>query len=485
MEAKVNAINNLTENRSPAAQNEIKLLYDFFGLLKTARILSENNATYVSKLLNFFKLFQNLRQEHDGVTFKIISDHFFLNDKLVHFDDKGLSGAGGVVSEWKILGIGGVRFASDITLDELGKFFRFMAEIKPVGENLDTIHEDLKTHALANIEILSSREMEEPTPEVSEEVRQRFRKMARVTFFQAMSVVEDTLVDTARDNEINLAKTKRVVHGLIDHVTRDESSLLELTAIKDFDDYTYAHSTNVCVYALTVGVRLGLDRPRLSQLGMTALFHDLGKIKLPADLIRKPEAFDEDNWVQIQFHPILGAKTILRNLKFDVHTARAARGALEHHINSDYTGYPLLRLDKRPPNLFSKIITIVDNFDALTSGRVYIKKKYRPDEVFKKMRFQMQVKFDPFLLKIFNDIIGIYPAGSLVLLSSNEIALILTNNEIDQSRPLVKIVGNRDGLFDKPTWADLASEEHRHRRIIRIIDPERYGIDIKDFILKD
>lgn len=260
---------------------------------------------------------------------------------------------------------------------------------------------------------------------------------------------------------------------------------MELTAIKDFDDYTYAHSTNVCVYALTVGVRLGLDRPRLSQLGMTALFHDLGKIKLPADLIRKPDAFDENDWVQMQLHPMLGAKTILRNLKFDAHAARAARGAMEHHINSDFTGYPQLRLDKRPPNLFSKIITIVDTFDALTSGRVYIKKKIEADEVFKKMRFQMQVKFDPFLLKIFNDIIGVYPAGSLVLLSSNEIAMILTNNETDKARPLVKIIGDRDGLFAKPTWANLASEEHRHRRVIRIIDPERYGIDIKNFILED
>jgi HD-GYP domain-containing protein (c-di-GMP phosphodiesterase class II) len=481
----MNTDTKLTENRIPAVQNEIKLLYDFFGLLKTARLVSENNATYVSKLTSFYSLFQTLKEENDGITFKIISDHFFLNEKLVHFDDKGLSGAGSIVAEWKILGIGGVRFAGEITLDELGKFFRFMAEIKPVAENLETIHEDLKTHGMANIEILSSRDLEEPSLEISEETRHRFRKMARVTFFRAMAVVEESLVNTVQDKEINIAKTKRVVHGLIDHVTHDVSSILELTAIKNFDDYTYAHSTNVCVYALTVGVRLGLDRSRLSQLGMTALFHDLGKIKLPADLIKKPEAFDENDWVQIQLHPTLGAKTILRNLKFDAHTARAARGAMEHHINNDFTGYPHLRYEKRPPNLFTKIVTIVDTFDALTSGRVYIKEKYTPDEVFKKMRFQMQVKFDPFLLKIFNDIIGIYPAGSLVLLSSDEIAMILTNNEADKARPMVKIIGDRDGLFPKPLWADLAAEENRDRRVIRIIDPERYGINIKDFILED
>ena len=101
------------------------------------------------------------------------------------------------------------------------------------------------------------------------------------------------------------------------------------------------------------------------------------------------------------------------------------------------------------------------------------------------MRFQMQVKFDPFLLKIFNDIIGIYPSGSLVLLSSDEIAMILTNNEADKARPMVKIIGDRDGLLPKPIWTDLATDENQDRRVIRIIDPERYGIDIKDFILED
>ncbi len=476
---------NMPENRKLAAQNETKLLFDFFALVKTARILSENNATYVGKLINFFNLFQEIKRENDDITIKIIADHFFINDKLVSFDDRGLSGAATVVAEWKILGIGGIRLACTITLDELGKFFRFIADLKPAGEKLETLHEDLKTHGLTSVEILSSQEMDEIAPEISEDERQRFRKMARVTFFKALSTVEEILVDTINDKEINIAKTKRIVHGLIDHITKDESSLLELAAIKNFDDYTYAHSTNVCVYALTIGVRLSLDRPRLSQLGMAALFHDLGKIKLPADLIRKPEAFDENDWVQMQQHPFLGAKTILRNLKFNLHTARAARVAMEHHINNDFTGYPLLRLERRPKNLFSKIISIVDTFDAMTSGRVYIKRKINPDEVFKKMRFQMQIKFDPFLLKIFNDIIGIYPAGSLVLLNSEEIAMILTNNETDKARPIIKIVGNRNGLLEKPSWVNLASAEHRHRRILRIIDPERYGIDIKDFILQD
>ncbi|MFZ5980564.1 MAG: HD-GYP domain-containing protein [Candidatus Zixiibacteriota bacterium] len=468
-----------------AGRQEEKLLHDFFAILKTIRIVAENNATYLNKLFDFFKLFNEIKQDSEAMVIKVISGRFFLNEKMVRLKDDHLSGAADIVSDWKVLGIGGIAFQSDITLDEMGQFFSFMAEIKPLGNNLETVVDELKSHGLNNIELLSSRDLEAEVEEIPEEVRRQFRKMARNTFLKAMTVVEDTLACVAEDKEINISKTKRVVHTIIDHITRDESSLIELTAIKDFDDYTYAHSTNVCVYALTVGVRMGLDRPRLSQLGITALFHDIGKIKLPADLIRKPDAFDENDWVQMQRHPMLGAKTILRNMKFNVNVARAARVAMEHHINRDLTGYPQLRLDQRAPNLFSKIVCIVDSFDALTSGRVYMKRKFSPDEAFRKMRYQMQIKFDPFLLKIFNDIIGVYPAGTVVLLNTDEIAVVLTNNDTEKSRPFIKIVANRDGLLDKARWLDLAQPEYQDLRIIRTVDPERYGIDLKAFILQD
>jgi HD-GYP domain-containing protein (c-di-GMP phosphodiesterase class II) len=187
----------------------------------------------------------------------------------------------------------------------------------------------------------------------------------------------------------------------------------------------------------------------------------------------------------MQRHPLLGVKTILRSLKFDIHTARAARIAFEHHINNDFTGYPSLHYDKRTTTLFSKVVSIVDTFDALSSGRVYLKKHFTPDTVLKKMRYQMSAKFDPFLLKLFNDIIGVYPAGSLVLLSTDELGLVLTNNETEPLRPFIKIVGDRAGLLGEPIWVDLSLPENADRQLLRQIEPERYGLDIKDFILED
>ncbi|MFQ5453618.1 MAG: HD-GYP domain-containing protein [Candidatus Zixiibacteriota bacterium] len=481
----MNVVKDEPINRILAGENEERLLTLFFVLYKTARIVEVNSATFKNQAINFYELLSMLNKESNEIVIKSISGRFFINEKMVRFDDHGLSGASTVISEWNSLGIGGVKFSQDIDLNETEQFFAFMAQVKPNTENLESLSEHLKTLHISNIQLLTRSSGSEPVNLVPEKVRREFRAAARTTFYKAMSVVQEVVVNTIHDREINISKTKRVVQSLIDQITRDESSMIELTAIKNYDDYTYAHSTNVCVYALTLGVRLGLDRSRLSQLGFTALFHDIGKVKLPTDLIRKPDAYDENDWIQMQRHPILGVKTILRNLKFDPHIARAAKGALEHHINKDYTGYPTMHYKKLPLNLFSRIISIVDSFDALTSGRVYLKKSIQPEDVLKKMQYQMKVKIDEFLLKIFNDIIGIYPAGSLVLLTTDEIALILTNNEINKNMPFVKIIGNKDGLLEEPEWADLSLEENQQRKIVRKIDPQRYNLDIKNFILQD
>ena len=466
-------------------EDKARLLNAFFVAYKTGRIIDENNPTFQRQCRNFFNQMITIASEANRVTIKTSSGRYFVNEKMIRFDDTGLSGAASVVSEWQTLGVGGVTFAAEITLEQTVKFFIFMSSIKPDSHNLESLSARLKAEKLSNINLLSLEEIDSNKQILSNDDRQRFRESARASFFRAMSTVREVMDSASKDSEINTARTKRVVHSLIDQLVRDEDSLIELTAIKNFDDYTYAHSTNVCIYSLTLGIRLGLDRGRLSHLGFTGLFHDIGKVRLPVDLIRKPDAYDEDDWIQMQQHPLIGAKTILRNLKFDAHVARAARGAFEHHINRDFTGYPSLRYARHKLNLFSRIISIVDTFDALSSGRVYLKKKLASDEVLRKMHFQMNTKFDGFLLKIFNGVIGVYPPGSLVLLTSDELALVLTNNEIDRTCPFVKIIGNREGLHETPEWVDLSLPDQSHRKVVHMIDPERYGLDLKDFILHD
>lgn len=467
-----------------AGPEQEHLLIAFFALYKMARLVDRTNKTYTDKRDDFCARLQAELDREGEAAVKVHNSRYFVNDKMVRLNRDTQAGAAAVVEEWSALGVGGVRFGADITPDQIDVFFETITADRVTGQNRDELAQRLVSLGLGAIDLLSTTELDD-SAETPENRRQQFRQMARSSFFRAMSTVQDVMATVADDKDINVGKTKRVVHSLIDRILDDESSLMELTAIKNFDDYTYAHSTNVCIYSLTIGVRIGLDRARLSELGFAALFHDVGKVRLPKDLISKPGAYDENDWAQMQRHPLLGAKTILRNMELNMHTARAARGAFEHHINMDFTGYPPLRYDRREPNLFSKIIAIADTFDALTSGRIYIKKAIPADEVIRKMRFQMTVKFDPVLLRVFVDVVGVYPSGSLVLLSTHQLAVVLTQNEADKTRPYVKIVGDREGLYDSPTWADLSVPEFAGCRIIRMVDPEKYGLNLERFILQD
>lgn len=466
-----------------AGKDDQSLINALFILFKTAQYVEASNATYLTQSSKFYVIFRRLAEEYGKISVKAIDGRIFICDKLVKFDSDGLVRARNVMDSWHLLGIGGMILDDSLDNRKLDKFIHLLATIKLRENNMESISQRLIDLGIDGITLLSIEEKEKK-PALSLEKRTILKRAARANFFRAISVVEDVMARAAENREVDLGQAKRVVHSMIDQIAEEESYLIELTSIRDFDEYTYAHSTNVCVYALTIGVRLGLERQRLSELGFAALFHDIGKVKLPGDLIRKPDAYDENDWIQMQRHPRLGAKTILRNLRFDRHVARAARAAMEHHINEDFTGYPSL-IEKRPTNLFSKIISIVDTFDALSSGRVYLKKAIPPDEVLRKMMYQMSVKFDAFLLKLFVNVVGIYPAGTMILLSSDELAVVSKTNPANLSRPCVRIVGDRSGPFKEYPDLDLAQAENASRKIVRIIDPAKYKIDLKNFILSD
>ncbi len=466
-----------------AGSDEIQFVNSFFSLFKTAQYVDTNNATYLTQSAKFYVFFRKLMDDRGKISIKAVDGRIFIGDKLIKFDSDGLVRARAVMDKWHSLGIGGIVFDDSLDNRQLDKFIHLIANTRLHEIDPELVSARILEMGIEGVSILG---IEEKPKNIflTDEKRTIMRRTARVNFFRAISVVEDIMVKAAEDREIDINKAKRVVHSLIDQISEDESSLIELTSIRDFDEYTFAHCTNVCVYALTIGVKIGFDRQRLSELGFSALFHDIGKVKLSSDLIRKPDVYDENDWIQMQRHPILGAKTIFRNLKFDTHAARAALVAFEHHINEDYTGYPALKM-KRPANLYSKIISISDTFDALTSGRVYIKKSIPPDEVLRKMMYQMTIKFDAFLLKLFVNIIGIYPSGTLVLLSTDELAVVSKNNPQDLSRPIIRLIGDRNKVFKEYPEADLSAPENFQRKIVRIIDPQKYNIDIKSIILSD
>lgn len=282
-------------------------------------------------------------------------------------------------------------------------------------------------------------------------------------FFRALEVVEELMTRVREGRDADLSPAKSAVEGLARQVVDDAQALFELSILQRFDEYTYAHCVNVSVYSVAIGHGLGLGKARLEELGFGALFHDLGKSKLPLGLINKPDALDEDDWRLMRLHPELGAKALLAMPRpMDASLARAVTIAFEHHLGLDGKGYPRLPRTRRQ-DLFSRICAVADAFDAMTSGRVYVKRALAPDEALRRMLQAAGTAFDPLLLRVFIGAAGVFPIGTAVELESGEKAVVARNGE--------------DLL--RPTLVRLDDGREVRGTIRRTLEPREHGIDAR------
>ena len=453
----------------------------FFGLIKSRRMYSVENDAYKRQMSKFWDIFDEICGPDGRMSLKVITGRLLLNDQLCRFSHGALPpGADSAIEQWREVDLGGVEFGrSQATLDGILALLtqNFVSEA-----DRERVKELLCGGPVDGAKFYRASEFDISDQEVVNR-REQMRSDARKIFHRSLSAATAIFGAARLSKEVGAGEAQRCVQSLIDHIETDAASLIELAAIHSYDDYTFAHSVNVCVYSLMIGVRLDLDRARLSELGFAALFHDIGKARLPIEVVRKPGRFDENDWAQMRRHPLLGARILLRNFPIDRYSIRGAIGAFEHHINLDNSGYPA-RVNPKPLNLFSRIITIADTFDALTSGRVYITEKISPVEIIRKMLYQIVGKYDPFLLKVFVNAVGLFPPGSLILLDTDEIALVERANPDAPALPVVRIVGDRNGLRSTPTLVDL-SQVDPSPTIVRWLDADEIGVNLADLILND
>jgi HD-GYP domain-containing protein (c-di-GMP phosphodiesterase class II) len=221
---------------------------------------------------------------------------------------------------------------------------------------------------------------------------------------------------------------------------------------------------------------------KLCELGMAALFHDIGKADIPLAILNKTTEFTHEEWTIMQKHPLLGVKKLMKLKGLDTLSARIVTGAFEHHINCDFSGYP--RLPYKEISLFGKIISIADCYDGLTSSRVYSRTPHSPDKALQFMLARTGKVYDPILMKLFINCVGIYPVGTLVMLDSRELCVVVGNNPDPEKwkQPRVKIVADGNGKEIDGEMMDLADQKCG-KAIEQTLDPNTYRIDVSSYFL--
>jgi HD-GYP domain-containing protein (c-di-GMP phosphodiesterase class II) len=477
--------NKMAARESELEERFAKLGMEFFRLLyatlKTASLYEANNNRYISQAKEFRQLVAEVFTEGNKLSFVYRGGYFFLNNFRVALDTSDQEASEYFSEKFIALNIDGFEISHQADSREIDRFIfsftHFKAGDDPV-ESFEQLKERLDKLQIENIHLVKISEKNADQPK---EIDKNSKARARKVFFQAIGTVQDIISQAKTGAGINLTKTKRVVQGMVDQIIEDEPAMMELTILRDFDNYTYIHSVNVCVLSLILGHHLNLDKRRLSDLGVGALLHDIGKIDLPASLINKTETFDDMDWQQMRMHPVYGVKSIIRTRGTDRSSVRAIATSYEHHISYGGGGYPEL-LQKRTPCLFAQIVAICDTFNAMTSGRVYHKRRMSGDEVITNMVNRAGKDFNPLLLKVFINVIGVFPVGSVVRLNNDEVAIVSRNNPDNLESPEVKIIADRDGLKDEIKIIDLSKESTDGIKIKSVIDGDKYNIDPANYI---
>ncbi|HZJ56974.1 MAG TPA: HD-GYP domain-containing protein, partial [Clostridia bacterium] len=270
--------------------------------------------------------------------------------------------------------------------------------------------------------------------EIEDIVSDRTRNYAQV-------VIKDVMDDIVWQNKLNrVPEITKIVNNIVDELLDNDDILVNIKDIRMIDDYTFGHCTNVCILSIITGIELGYNELRLRDLGVGALLHDIGKMRIPKHILQKPGQLTSEEYEQIKQHTVFGFE-ILRNC--DDIRKPAANAALGHHERFDGSGYPR-GLTGKDTHEFAKVIAIADVYDAMTSDRVY-RTGMEPNEAARYLTSMGDTLFDNELVNTFMKSIAIYPVGSSVILNTGEKGLVSKTHSDHPNKPTVRIIYNPQG----------------------------------------
>jgi len=292
---------------------------------------------------------------------------------------------------------------------------------------------------------------------------------ARALKGEANLIVRDMMTDIRLGKQIELEKIEPLVERIVDSIFCEPDALAPLARLKEHDAYTFQHSVSVCALMVAFARTLGLDRPTIREIAIGALLHDVGKAKVPDEILNKPAKLTDAEFDKMKSHVvqskiILQASPGISQIALDV--------AAQHHERFDGSGYPnKLRGDEI--SLYGQMGSIVDVYDAITSNRVY-HKGMAPTEALRKLLTWTDGHFKPDMVKAFIRSVGIYPTGALVRLESRRLAVVQSQNDDKPMQPVVKVIFHTAGHYLKPQNIDLRRSQDR---IVGHEDFESWQID--------
>ena len=468
--------------RFPAEEAFVQELCRLIGIV---RIHRDNNRLVIQCADKFIRSIFDLVAEEHHVTLQFARGRVFLQKQKLAYrrDSEGLLKK--LSAFFSKRSIGGLRFytgISDASAKELLTFARVLNEAGKEKSAANWSVRKLAETGIAWVEIL-------PEPDSREDDREsestEVATIARKTYVQVVASVKEVAQKVRAQKRAGIGKTLRMAQNMVDLMMTDESMFKALSTIRIYDDYTFSHSVNVAILSMCLGKHIDLSRNSLERLGLCGLLHDIGKLEVPENILNKPGKLNRDECEEMKKHALNSVRLIVKIKASRDRKARLLLPPFEHHLKYDLTGYPQTHR-KKPVSLFGRILTIADVYDAVTSPRVYRPSILSPDRALGMMLKGAGKDFDPILIKVFINMLGVYPIGTLLKLDTEEMALVKEAQEAADRPKVMLLLPDGKGGFDRGEMVNLDERDPATgkylRNIIQSYHPAAFHIQPSEYI---
>ncbi|MDD5505438.1 MAG: HD domain-containing protein [Candidatus Omnitrophica bacterium] len=401
-----------------------KAFKELLTCLQTAKMYGVVHPMFQKSLDRAYAAFEVVLAERQEMVIGIVGDELAFEKEILFDLGKLLRSA---VLYLKERNIERLAFYRGLNKDELGKFVGLLAGPK---EDFKTDPQLLVAHnGIKNISIgkLKVDNRQDKAVLANDQLQLYNSSVDRV------SQIISSVLNAEKVDPLGL---KFSLNSIIDSLGTQRQELLKLATVKRYDAEVYVHMLNVAIFAMYFASRLGFEKNDVLDIGVAALFHDIGKLYISRKTLHKPDKLSEQEFNRIKSHTVLGAEFMFEYV--DSLGILPVVVSFEHHLKYDSSGYPRLPLLKKQ-HIVSSIVAICDVYDALSQRRGY-KQDYSPDVVYNIMNKDRGSAFDPELLDKFFKFMGFWPIGSVVALNDGSIALVRDENESDIRRPKIEVV---------------------------------------------
>lgn len=450
-------------------------LFVWFKLFRTAQIHVIGNQALQGPIQSFIEVTKHLLATDGAASLQAKDGTVFVNSAKLSLSSEEYNDTAEPVFDFlKERGMGGIVVEGSLDEQQVHELLRLMVYSSPNGRTFETLASQLRSTGLP-LRInkpLGVKKGKGHSEAVLERRSYTFLTYSKLVVLCRGLLTEENITPAKRHYLVK--KVARAIEALVDICLEDDHTFLGISSVKSQDAYAVHHAANTAVLAIALGEKLGMSKVDLADLGMSSALCDIGFRELPVSQLRNEDDLNADDREVFEQHTVLGVKFFLAEPNYTKSVLRRIVVAHEHHRHVDGGGYP--RSNKRM-NLFARIVAIAETYDALTTNRPG-STALLPDEALGHMLAQSGKRFDPLLLKIFVNTMGLYPVGTFVRLSTGEAGVVVYGGGEGErlSRPMVALLDSRGKPSQTVDLTEQDASGNYVRNIVASEDPAQYGL---------